>query len=85
MGIVELQQDILYISTTDQMQGGGNHFWKLDMRNFIPRNNSTKLIHVAAFPSKPLVLNGSARALSEYHPLCGFLSGTDLEGWDSYK
>jgi len=69
MEIVELQQVIFYISTTDQMQGGGNHFWKLDMRNFTPRNNSTKLIHVAAFPSKPLVLNGSAR-LSRNTILC---------------
>ncbi|KAH7145428.1 hypothetical protein B0J13DRAFT_553503 [Dactylonectria estremocensis] len=71
IGIVEVNHDIFYISTTDQMQGGGNLLWKLDMRSFGRLSHPLRvdLTQVATFPSRSRVINGSAR-LSKNVILC---------------
>ncbi|KEY64094.1 hypothetical protein S7711_09489 [Stachybotrys chartarum IBT 7711] len=63
MGIVETSPDIFYIATTDQMQGGGNLLWKLDMSSFgrLAHPREVDLTQVATFPVRSRVINGSAR------------------------
>ncbi|KAH6722581.1 hypothetical protein BKA61DRAFT_178949 [Leptodontidium sp. MPI-SDFR-AT-0119] len=61
MGIVELEMDIFYISTTSVLRPGGpSTLWKLDMRSFSSSNAPPKPVSVLVFPPEARVLNGSA-------------------------
>ena len=68
MGIVELEHDMFYISTSDFLQKNGNMLWKLDMSSF-DRLGPPEPSHVLTFPSRSRLLNGSA-ALSANVILC---------------
>ncbi|KAH7408840.1 hypothetical protein BKA64DRAFT_571470 [Cadophora sp. MPI-SDFR-AT-0126] len=61
MGIVELETDIFYISTSSIIPPTGpSTLWKLDMRTFSLSNVFPKPVSVLEFPPETGVLNGSA-------------------------
>jgi hypothetical protein len=68
MGIVELEPDIFYISTSTIFGATNSTLWKLDMRSFSP-SNVPKPVPVLVFPSEARTLNGSCN-LSPTAILC---------------